>query len=89
VLVPYLEGERTPNLPNACGALHGMTLQTSSPAYVARAAVEGLLCGLESTLQMALRAKRPGCSTQHLTHRNGRYESAESVARQRHGTTVR
>lgn len=46
VLVPYLEGERTPNLPNACGALHGMTLQTSSPAYVARAAVEGLLCGL-------------------------------------------
>jgi xylulokinase len=46
VLVPYLEGERTPNLPRATGAVHGLTLRTSTPAYWARAAVEGLLCGL-------------------------------------------
>ena len=46
VMVPYLEGERTPNLPDATGALHGLTLATSSPAHLARAAVEGLLCGL-------------------------------------------
>jgi hypothetical protein len=25
LLVPYLEGERTPNLPEATGALHGLT----------------------------------------------------------------
>jgi xylulokinase len=46
VLVPYLEGERTPNLPAATGAVHGLTLRTSTPAHWARAAVEGLLCGL-------------------------------------------
>jgi len=46
VLVPYLEGERTPDLPHATGAVHGLTLRTSTPAHLARAAVEGLLCGL-------------------------------------------
>src|SRR5690606_5445721 len=46
VMVPYLEGERTPDRPDATGALHGMTLSTMRPATVARAAVEGLLCGL-------------------------------------------
>jgi xylulokinase len=44
-LVPYLEGERTPNLPTATGAVHGLTLGTATPAHLARAAVEGLLCG--------------------------------------------
>jgi len=46
VLVPYLEGERTPNRPDATGALHGLQLATMTPAHLARAAVEGLLCGL-------------------------------------------
>lgn len=46
VLVPYLEGERTPNRPRATGALLGLTLRTSTPAHLVRAAVEGLLCGL-------------------------------------------
>ena len=46
VLVPYLEGERTPNLPEATGALHGLTLGTATRPTLARAAVEGLFCGL-------------------------------------------
>ncbi|MEV8630831.1 xylulokinase [Streptosporangium sp. NPDC051023] len=46
VCVPYLEGERTPNLPSATGSLHGLTLDTSTPAHLARAAVEGMLCHL-------------------------------------------
>ncbi len=46
VLVPYLEGERTPDRPEATGALHGMTLATMTPGHLARAAVEGLLCSL-------------------------------------------
>ncbi|WP_305789166.1 xylulokinase [Symbioplanes lichenis] len=50
VLVPYLEGERTPNRPNATGAVHGLTLQTSDPAHFARAAVEGMLCALADGL---------------------------------------
>ncbi len=45
-LVPYLEGERSPNLPAAAGALHGVTTRNLLPANVARAAVEGLLCSM-------------------------------------------
>ncbi|MGY1784334.1 xylulokinase [Geodermatophilus sp. SYSU D00698] len=55
VLVPYLEGERTPDRPDSTGALHGLTLATSTPASLARAAVEGLLCGLADGLD-AVRA---------------------------------
>lgn len=55
VLVPYLEGERTPNKPDATGALHGLRLETATPAYLARAAVEGMLCGLADGLD-AVRA---------------------------------
>ena len=44
-LVPYLDGERTPNLPLATGALHGLTSTTATPQNLARAAVEGMLCG--------------------------------------------
>ena len=56
VLVPYLEGERTPNLPDATGALHGMRIANMTPAHVARAAVEGVLCSLADGLD-AIRAQ--------------------------------
>jgi len=49
-LVPYLEGERTPNLPDATGALHGLRLANATPAHQARAAVEGMLCGLADAM---------------------------------------
>ncbi|MGH3589080.1 MAG: FGGY-family carbohydrate kinase, partial [Pseudonocardia sp.] len=58
-LVPYLEGERTPNRPDATGALHGLTLASSTPAHVARAAVEGLLCGLADALDALVEAGVP------------------------------
>jgi xylulokinase len=45
-LVPYFAGERSPNLPDAAGALHGVTTRNLQPANVARAAVEGLLCSM-------------------------------------------
>ncbi|TYB60679.1 xylulose kinase [Nonomuraea sp. PA05] len=58
-LVPYLEGERTPNRPTATGSVHGLTLATSTPAHLARAAVEGMLCGLADALDaLALRPER-------------------------------
>ncbi|GIG60056.1 xylulokinase [Longispora fulva] len=50
VLVPYLAGERTPDRPDATGSVHGLTLATATPAHLARAAVEGLLCGLADGL---------------------------------------
>ncbi|MEN8583007.1 FGGY-family carbohydrate kinase [Burkholderia sp. RS01] len=51
VFVPYFEGERTPNLPDATGSLHGMTLQNFTPENLARAAVEGIVCSLADGLK--------------------------------------
>ncbi|MCZ2825847.1 MULTISPECIES: xylulokinase [unclassified Modestobacter] len=51
VVVPYLEGERTPDRPHSTGAVHGLTLSTADPAHLARAAIEGLLCGLADGLE--------------------------------------
>ena len=45
-LLPYFEGERTPNRPNATGVLSGMNINNSNPADIARAMIEGMLSGL-------------------------------------------
>lgn len=49
-LVPYFEGERTPNLPDATASLTGMTLASTTRENLARAAVEGMLGGLGAGL---------------------------------------
>jgi xylulokinase len=49
-LLPYLEGERTPNLPDAAGTLFGLRRTNMTPENLARAAVEGMLCGLADGL---------------------------------------
>jgi xylulokinase len=50
VLVPYFEGERTPNLPDAQASIHGLTIASTRPENLARAAIEGMLCGLADGL---------------------------------------
>ena len=50
VLVPHLDGERTPNRPDATGTLHGLRTDVT-PALLARAAVEGVVCNLLSGAQ--------------------------------------
>lgn len=45
VMLPYFDGERSPNLPAATGTLHGLRFATTR-AGLARSAVEGVLCGL-------------------------------------------
>jgi xylulokinase len=50
-LVPYFEGERTPNLPDATASLTGMTLASTTRENLARAAVEGMLSGLGAGLE--------------------------------------
>lgn len=45
VLVPYFDGERTPNRPDATGAILGLRSDVSRE-QLARAAVEGVVCGL-------------------------------------------
>lgn len=45
VLLPYFDGERTPNRPHATGVLGGLRTDVSR-GQVARAAVDGVVCGL-------------------------------------------
>ncbi|WP_394821542.1 xylulokinase [Pendulispora albinea] len=45
-LLPYLDGERTPNRPGADGVLRGLTTANATPENLARAAVEALLASL-------------------------------------------
>jgi xylulokinase len=59
VMVPYLEGERTPSKPTATAAVHGLTLGSATRENLARAAVEGMLCGLADGLDALVAAGVP------------------------------
>lgn len=50
-LLPFLIGERTPHAPAATGSLTGLTPASFTRANLARAAVEGVLCGLRYGLE--------------------------------------
>ena len=56
-LLPYLDGERTPNRPAATGTLTGLRTDVDR-GHLARAAVEGVVCGLLDGLE-ALAAFAP------------------------------
>jgi xylulokinase len=45
-LLPYLDGERSPNRPDATGVLRGLTTRNATPANLARAAIEAVLATL-------------------------------------------
>ncbi|WP_366180539.1 FGGY family carbohydrate kinase [Actinomyces timonensis] len=79
VHVPYLEGERTPNLPGATGILTGMTLTNLTPANYARAAAEGLLCLMADALD-AVRAQGVGIQAVTLTGGGTKWACAKALA---------
>ena len=79
VLVPYLEGERTPDRPTATGALHGITLGALTREGLARAAVEGVLCGLADGLD-ALRAEGVACERVLLVGGGARSAAVRRIA---------
>ena len=57
VFIPYLRGERTPNLPEARGHLLGLDGQFGRPEF-ARAVLEGLACSLREGLEALTRHRR-------------------------------
>jgi xylulokinase len=52
-LLPYLDGERTPNLPNASGLLHGLRHDTTA-GQVLQAAYDGAVHSLLGALDLVL-----------------------------------
>ncbi|MBY8873337.1 xylulokinase [Micromonospora sp. PLK6-60] len=87
VMVPYLEGERTPNRPDATGSVHGLTLRTGTPAHLARAAVEGMLCALADGLD-ALRGQGARVDRVLLVGGGARSEAVRRIAPQVFGCPV-
>ncbi len=87
VLLPYLDGERTPNLPDATGSLHGMTRTNSTPAHFARAAIEGMLCGLGAGLD-ALRELGVPCDRVLLVGGGAQSPAVARIASEVFGSPV-
>lgn len=48
--LPYLDGERTPNRPDANGVIRGITSSNMTPENLARASVEAVLCSLADAI---------------------------------------
>ncbi|HMM96488.1 xylulokinase [Phycicoccus sp.] len=72
-LLPFLDGERTPNLPTATGSLHGLTRSNATPANLARAVVEGMLLGLADAVDAVRDA---GCPVERVLLIGGAAKSA-------------
>ena len=51
LFLPYLNGERTPNLPGGKGVFHGLTTRNMKPALLARAVMEGVTLGMAYGLE--------------------------------------
>ncbi len=51
LFLPYLTGERTPNLPSGTALFHGLTARNMKPALMARAVMEGVTLGLAYGLE--------------------------------------
>lgn len=62
-LLPYLDGERTPNRPSATGVLRGLTTRNARPENLARAAIEALLASLAEATD---RLTEQGCIRQRV-----------------------
>jgi xylulokinase len=50
-LLPYFDGERTPNLPTGTGVLAGLNRNTLTPGYLARAAMESVTLNMNYGLR--------------------------------------
>jgi len=51
VLLPYLEGERTPSVPQGIGVMVGLNRKTINRSHMTRAVVEGVTMGMNFGLQ--------------------------------------
>ena len=50
-LLPYLDGERTPNIPKGTGVYFGLNRTTLAPGHLGRAAMEGATLGMNYGLR--------------------------------------
>lgn len=87
VLVPYFEGERTPNLPDAKASIHGLSLENNTRENIARAAIEGMLCGLAAGLE-ALQKSNVATSNIILVGGAAANKAVQQIAAEVFGTSI-
>ncbi|HEY2272598.1 MAG TPA: xylulokinase [Jatrophihabitantaceae bacterium] len=87
VVVPYFDGERTPNRPDASASVLGLRHDNATRAHLARAAVEGLLCGLADGLD-ALRDEGVAIERVLLVGGGAKSEALRQIAPSVFGTSV-
>jgi xylulokinase len=85
--VPYLEGERTPPLPDARGQLVGLTLANMTAANIARATIEGVLWSLAYGVEV-LRDQTGHISSITLTGGASQSEAVRRIATSVFGVPV-
>lgn len=74
LLIPFFEGERTPNVPDGTGVYFGLREQTFSIGHFARAAMEGTTLGLNYGLN---RMRELGIQPTEIRATGGGAKSAE------------
>lgn len=67
VLLPYFEGERTPNLPDAKASLHNLTIDNANADNLARAHVEGLICSMAQAIDSIKRSGAEAAASKGTT----------------------
>jgi xylulokinase len=77
-LLPYLDGERTPDRPDATGVLRGLTTHNATSQNLARATVEAVLASLADAVGLLA---RPGASAPGGTATGGSAAAAHRPAR--------
>ncbi|MYW65539.1 sugar kinase [Streptomyces sp. SID8379] len=87
VLLPYLEGEKTPNLPHTAGTLSGLRRESMKPEHLARAAFEGMLCGLADAMDV-LRGRGVEVRRVFLLGAAAELQAVQAVAPMLFGTQV-
>lgn len=55
LMMPYLAGERMPNLPEAKGSLHGLSMENATPDLMVRASLDAVAAGLAYSLDALAR----------------------------------
>jgi xylulokinase len=87
MMAPHFDGERTPNRPDARGAIVGITHANFTPANVARASIEGVIAGLAYATE-ALRREGVEISRLLLVGGAARNKAVQEIASEIFGLPV-
>ena len=86
-MLPYFDGERTPNRPDATGHFAGLTTRTTRED-IARAVVEGILCSLQDAINAVEAATGNRAQRVLLTGGGARSEAMRRIAPEIFGVDV-